>query len=180
MINLNLELFILLLILLFAGYWFIQTYILVVTIQGESMHPTLLSGDQVIAVRHWPFKWLSRGQIAIFQLPDVLLGSIDKQDTNDDALIKSKDSDIRGVLIIKRVIGLPGDRIITDLLDVQENLRDELVMKHDQYGKRVWIIPHGCCFVKGDSHGLYSTILGPIPNRFLIGAVMGKINKPKL
>ncbi len=87
-----------------------------VTLMGESMQPTLLSGDAIIGERiskfmHRPFK---RGDIISFRvgkemlrfIPAAFLETISEFSTFPKLTLR-----IHGIHINKRIVGLPGERI---------------------------------------------------------------------
>ncbi len=74
------------------GYLFIHNYFYIVKVVGFSMLPYLKNGDRVLVMRHYPPRWIRRGQVALL-----------------DAWPELKTSN-QGYLI-KRVVGLAGDNL---------------------------------------------------------------------
>lgn len=80
---------------------------------------------------------------------------------------------------IKRVVGLPGSTIITSVTDLPENLKLQQLKFHDEKGKRVWNVPPGHFFAKGDASGVDSTTWGPLPFNNFWGIVVVKLPTKK-
>src|SRR5436190_7901156 len=72
-----------------------RAFLVVVTIRNESMQPTLRDGDRILIIRHWPSRWLHRGQIVI-----VWPGSL--PDHSPTAFSESES-------FVERIFGMPGD-----------------------------------------------------------------------
>jgi len=51
---------------------FVRMCLSVITVWGHSMQPTLVPGDCLLVLRHWPGKWLRKGQIVVGDLSQVL------------------------------------------------------------------------------------------------------------
>lgn len=69
-------------------FWALNKYVIAnCTVSGISMEPTFDNGDRVVAVRHAQLK---RGEIVVIDAPDE-----------------------PGALYIKRIIGMPGDTIVS-------------------------------------------------------------------
>ncbi len=101
-----------------------------IVVPTSSMAPTIEAGDQILVSR-------------IFNADDLKTGDI--------IVFKSNYSD---ELLIKRIIGTPGDHVvITENGDVYINgkLLDEPYVKYPggKYGE--WTVPAGCYFVLGDN-----------------------------
>jgi len=138
--------------------------LLMIRVQGRSMAPFLLPGDRVIVLRYWPSKWLSKGQVAVF-VPPL------SENEDQEPLTPTSNR----LLFIKRVIGLPGDTVITDLRDLPEFERASQAPAYNEDGKRVWHIPPDHFFAKGDSFGTDSLTWGPIPNDRLVGVMLVRL-----
>ena len=103
----------------------------------------------MLIVRHWPKKWLKKGQIVIGNYSNIT--AISQHDLKDN-------------LYIKRVYGLPGESLsvhISQLWD--DNIRDREKGFYNADGYRNWNIPLNSYFVKGDGPGGDSLLWGPIP-----------------
>ncbi len=131
-----------------------------VHVDGRSMSPALEDGDRVLALRYWPARWLRRGQIVVWSLPP---GPLPVPGLRAD-----------GQIFIKRIAGLPGDTVILPALDSRWSVGLE---PREHYGLDLsaWAIPRGHCFLKGDSLGLDSTSLGPVPLRSIRGVVLARL-----
>lgn len=126
----------------------------VVTVQGQSMAPTLLAGDRLLVCRCWPTRWLRRGHLVLIGPPE---GGADASPW-----------------FIKRLVGLPGDTLVTSINEVPEHLRLSHLAWYDAQGHRAWEIPPGHIFVRGDNRdgSVDSTAWGPLPARQVQGIVM--------
>jgi len=144
-----------------VSYFLIRTFLYVITIKGGSMYPALVSGDRVLVLRHWSARWLKRGQILIGFPPPAFANKA------TDALERS--------FIIKRVIGLPGDTLVTSISDLPDFERPLWLDQHSDDGQRVWHIPRQHVFVKGDSVGTDSLTWGPLPFSNVAGIVLLKL-----
>ena len=142
-------------------FFLIRFFLYIITIKGTSMHPALAPGDRVLVLRHWPGHWLKRRQILIGFPPSAFVNKA------TDALEQS--------FIIKRVIGLPGDTLVTFISDLPEFERPLQLGQHSDDGQRVWHIPPQHVFVKGDSVGTDSLTWGPIPFNNVAGIVLLKL-----
>ncbi len=77
-------------------------------VPSGSMEPTLLIGDELLATKY-PYGYSSASLPAIFELPSTprILGALPKR---GDVVVFRWPGD-RAQVWVKRVIGLPGDRI---------------------------------------------------------------------
>lgn len=148
-------------ILLLMGV-LIRRYLAVVTVENVSMLPTLEPGDRMLVVRHWPNKWLHRG--------DIVLVWPSRTSPIGPTLLEVKS-------YIKRVVGLGQETITTSLIE-----RVETVSLHEQDAgnhqhQQVWQIPPGHIFVCGDNResSLDSRTWGPLPLHSVLGVVLMKL-----
>lgn len=127
-------------------------------IPSESMSPTLEIGDSVLAVK---FAYLitepQRGDLAVFKDPE-------------------------GVLAIKRLVGLPGDRVAVrdGVLYVngkrtRESYVDYELTDSTFYGPEK--VPSGHVYLMGDnrSNSKDSRVFGPVPEEDLRGQVLVRV-----
>jgi len=126
-----------------------------VAIQGDSMEPTVGAGDVALVSRLTDVEHdLRRGDLVVFHDPE-------------------------GTLSLKRVVGLPGDRvaILDAVLMVDERSVDEpyvdLARIDGLYFGRV-IVPAGRVFVMGDNRArsIDSRDYGPVDNQRIVGHVL--------
>lgn len=143
-----------------------RALLFLVQVEGWSMYPTFHHGERVVALRFWPRRWLHRGQIVVWQIPS------ERQPL-------SMPKSMGGKLYIKRLVGLPGDVVTADISTWPEPLRAMLKSAYDDQGRRIWHVPTGHCFVKGDSPGLDSRTVGPIPFHALRGLVIVRLPRRK-
>src|SRR5579871_3548497 len=96
-----------LILLICAMFGFMSNYI-----PSESMEPTLSPGDHILTMRSWlayPFGMLpNRGDIIVFKISDDKLAGPDERTANAATRSGAKTQD---EILIKRVVGLPGDRV---------------------------------------------------------------------
>jgi signal peptidase I len=144
---------------------FIRIALVVVTVQSFSMSPTLKHGDRVLVFRYWPARWLRKGHIVIVQPPSPEMRYLTKP-----------------VPFVKRVVGLPGDTVVTYLNQLNEYYRARLSDAHDEAGSRTWHVPPGHLFVRGDYvlGGTDSLSWGPIPFKSIQGIVLMKLSRDPL
>ena len=140
----------------------IRTFLFLVQVEGWSMSPTYRPGDRLIALRYWPQRWLRRGQIVVWKMsPQLLMASMPEA-------MGSKH-------YIKRIIGLPGDKVTAPVLHLPDPLEGEMLLAEAKQEVKSWRIPSGYCFVKGDSPGFDSTFVGPIPLGTLRGLILARL-----
>ena len=162
---------IIVLVIVVSGFlcsiFLIRRTLWVVTVSGSSMDPTLVDGDRVLMVRGWPAWWRRRGQI-------VVLTPWAAPETGPPPPAET--------LYIKRVIGLPGDTLVTRLDELHADLQTALRTHHDAAGQRRWHIPPGHCFVRGDypRRGADSLGWGPAPSERVRGWVLLRLERAAL
>lgn len=130
-----------------------------VEVTGESMYPTLLDKEQLIVEKvSMNFGEVERGDIVVFNSPEQ-----------------------PEILVIKRVIALPGDSVmlsegnvilngntlIEDYLAAETSTRGKLKLKEGESVK----VPDGTIFVLGDNRGnsTDSRDFGPISQDSIVG-----------
>lgn len=143
-----------------------RAFLVIVTVTNTSMQPTLVEGDRVLVVRHWPRRWLRRGQIVIvwpFAFPE-------------------KGPAPFGVPLpfIKRVTALPGDIFVT-----YADQANRYFLEHERPFDKLDLrwnnhIPAEHLFAYGDNpvDSFDSRTWGPIPFRGVLGVVILKPTRP--
>lgn len=129
----------------------------VVIVRGQSMEPTLTPEDRVLVCRFWPQRWLRRGQIVLV----CPWGSPEEEYTR----------------FIKRIVGMPGDTLVTSLDEVPEDIRASHAAFYDAQQRRTWQVPSGHIFVRGDNRqgSIDSTLWGATPMGRVYGIVLRKL-----
>lgn len=148
-------------ILILCG-WLLHLFLMVVVVEGRSMSPTLEPGDRVIAVRHWPARWLRRGDIVLVWPWHVPSSG-------------ARFPEVRP--FIKRVVGLSGEVFPPTGNDANTNNGLFYPNTDGQFQQRTWYIPAGALFVCGDnrSDSLDSRRWGPLPLKNVLGVVVRKL-----
>ncbi len=128
---------------------------MVVLVFGTSMEPTLHHEDKVLIWKPLG-PWLpKRDEIVPADIQRVASIPEPKQHT-----------------VIKRVKGLPGDRLKTYLKDVHYRVQEQVAHLYREQGERTWLVPQGHCFLMGDGTGTDSRVWGAIPHSALLGRVI--------
>lgn len=162
--------FFLLIIVISLGILYLRISLLIVTIHGLSMSPTLQPGDRVLVWRHYPPRWLKEGQIILvwpekYPSPRILQA------------ISIKQKHQTTTLFIKRVVGLPNSTIVTRFTDLPDKaIQSQKLSLYDAEGRMVWDIPTRHFFVQGDTRGIDSTSWGPLPFRCFRGIMLIKLS----
>jgi signal peptidase I len=139
----------------------VRTTLIVATVESKSMSPTLVHGDRVLILRYWPRGWLRRGHIVLVYPWPAIRG---KETTGT-------------VPFIKRVVGLPGDTLVTSIKDLDQFHQASELAAHDSDGNRTWQIPPGHLFVRGDYPigGWDSLSWGPVSFSCVLGLMVMKL-----
>lgn len=137
----------------------------IITIHNQSMEPTLYHGDRVLAVRYWPTRLLRHNQIVLvcWPWPEGEFGP----------------GPFGFVPYIKRIRGLPGDKIVTqdngviDPIDLDNTSDAQL----NELPLRKWFISEGYIFVQGDNprRNMDSRRWGPVPIQSVVGVVVKRM-----
>jgi signal peptidase I len=136
-----------------------RRFLVVVSVEQESMAPALHHGDRVLACRHWPQRWLRKGQVVLLQ-------------PQQSQTIRKP---VHPPVFIKRLVGMPGETFVTHLAELDEHKRPQFRHIYDSAGNRTFHLASTHCFVQGDS--LYSTDSrdwGPIPLSSIVGVMVAK------
>lgn len=130
-------------------------FILVAQIDGRSMEPTLTDGQHVITARH--FTSYDRDDIIAFNFT-MNPGTADEYQE----------------FHVKRIIGMPGDKVTVDGKQVYVN--DQLVIEDGErdYGKASYKLTDTQYFVMGDNYDVSydSRMHGPIEEDDILGEVV--------
>ncbi|NNN13234.1 MAG: signal peptidase I [Acidimicrobiaceae bacterium] len=129
-------------------------------IPSGSMLPTLQIGDRILVDKlSYDFHKVNRGDMVVFRTPPA--------DTGDPGI---KD-------LVKRVIGLPGDRISSSggsvYIDGKKLAEPWLPYGTKTFGITTQTVPAGDIFVMGDNRGNSkdSRVFGPISEKLIVGRV---------
>lgn len=136
------------LIIFLVIHFTVQNYM----VEGTSMRPSL-NNNQFVLVNKlaYLFHAPERGDVIVFHWP---------VDTTKD--------------LIKRVIGLPGDTIVTTINTVQVNgvvLKEPYISMPVNPGGKTWVVPPNDYFVLGDNRPVSddSRDWGYVPRSYIIG-----------
>lgn len=151
----------LVLILLTVGI-LIRHYLVVVTVESESMTPTLQPGDRVLVVRHWPTTMLRKEQI-------VLVWSSRTASTGPTLF--------EAMPFIKRIVALGEETLTMSSADGTETMHSQPEDTTDPPHQQIWDIPKEHIFVRGDNrqNSLDSLTWGPISMENVLGVVLMKL-----
>lgn len=116
--------------------WFVMSYVIMLAfVPTSSMEPTINSQSFVLGLRMFE---LNREDIIVFESP------VDFPDYNG----------ISGTLLVKRIIGMPGDHIEISDGDVFVNgteLSENYLQFSMEFPDANWEVPQDCYFVMGDN-----------------------------
>lgn len=122
-----------------------------IRVDGSSMEPTLSSGEFVVVNKMaYKFGTPKISDVVVFHFP---------RDPQQE--------------YIKRVIGLPGDRVVVSDGQVYVNdvkLQEDYIASAPQYEDQ-WIVPEDAIFVLGDNRNNSSDShnWGPVPMNYVVG-----------
>lgn len=142
-----------------AAICVIRSIFLIVTVEHQSMLPTLQHGDRVLALRRGFHRWIRRGSIVLVPPPD------------------SDDLPEHFGLYIKRVVAL-GEATITLPFPQQNSPSFEhTTAQQDVPEEKTWQIPRNHLFVCGDNraNSIDSRRWGPIPLSNIRGLVLSRL-----
>lgn len=142
----------------------IRRHFFIARVKGPSMAPTLAHGDSALVWRVSKGSRLKMGDIIVFLMEFPIA---------EPGLSPHKSVERLG---IKRVVGLEGDTIKTYLETVPKPMREAIAQYYDKDGTRTWTVPQSHIFVMGDSAGVDSSLLGPVPAERVLGKVLLRIN----
>lgn len=143
-----------------AGWW-LRRRLVVVTVTGRSMEPTLHHGDRVLA-RRVPGRAVRTGQLVVLDWPAGVAGPAERADAADPAGAVRAAQD-RGRRMLKRVIAVAGEPVPPGALPEPVPLGT--------------VVPPGRLVVRGDNADLShdSRQLGYLDDRLLLGVVMRRL-----
>lgn len=134
--------------------------LLVVTVENRSMVPTLEAGDRVLMIRHWPARWLRKGQIVLIEAG--------RGATAGPTLFAVKP-------YIKRIVALGGEMLTISHTSIAAHNYSNNKINYEQ-SQQVWQIPTGHLFVQGDSpQSVDSRTWGPLPLQSVLGVALMKL-----
>lgn len=148
--------------MLSVSWLFARGLLVVVTVENQSMAPTLEPGDRVLVLRRIARR-PNRGDIVIvwpWNFPPAGPKPFGVTDP-----------------FIKRVTGMPGQTIATSITEIHTTLQARERAAHDSDGRRTWYIPVDHYFVRGDQPigGFDSLSWGPVPLSAILGVVIAKL-----
>ena len=144
----------------------IRYFLVIISVSGSSMSPTLEHGERVVALRHWPVRWLTHKQIVV--------GDFEKLPG-----FTAETAKLLGGYFIKRVAGLSGEKITMNKKDLPEPNYFSWIDAGKEGEDVSWQIPAGHFFVVGDSfESRDSRLWGPIPLAAYCGIMLLKLSDP--
>ena len=148
-----------LLLSLVAGACIIHWGLLIVTVEHQSMHPTLQHGDRVLALRRGFRRWIRRGSIVLVTSPH-------------DAELPEPPS-----LFIKRVVALGETTITLPLWHPNSPTPAHTVVQQPVLEEKTWHILRHHLFVCGDNRAgsVDSRACGPIPLSCIRGLILTRL-----
>lgn len=151
---------ILLLVVLFIAVS--RVLLFIVNIKSTSMSPTLIDGDQILAVKYWPKIFLRKNLIVIVELP-------------------FSTGEVENHLVIKRIIGTYKDVIRMDWADILMEHRPQEQMHYHDTGVKTCTIPQGYIFVLGDNliSSSDSRIWGPLSTELVKGVMVAVLPRKR-
>ena len=152
---------------LIAGLFLLRIGLLVVTIRGESMYPTLQHGDRILVLRRWLAGNPRKGQVVVFDLA----AGLEEQKLS---------ADLQEACYVKRVVAVAGETFSAKLF---ANALPEIELaarrKPAQTASQVesWQIPSKHLFVCGDNEeqSIDSRMWGPLPLSNVLGMMVMKL-----
>lgn len=158
------------LFMLIAGLLLLRTGLLVVTIRGQSMHPTFQHGDRILVLRRWLAGRPRKGQVIV--LTPVMV-----------PVEQPIFAEFREACYVKRIVATAGETFSATLY---ANALPEIVLasrkRPAQLSSQVesWQIPDDHVFVCGDNYeeSIDSRSWGPLPLRNVRGMMVMKLSRP--
>lgn len=171
----------------------IRKFLVIATIQGKSMYPTLDTGDRVLVLTFWPPCWLRRGQIIVCDISRTYTNKSLSAHETDSFLSQSPNASVASLSnftvqptnksqspgissppkLIKRIVGLPGDIMYIPKSSLHPVIQEKFCSDCDPKGNMVWRVPCYSYFVRGDGIlSVDSVVYGPLPFRSFVGLVL--------
>jgi signal peptidase I len=141
----------LILAIFLAALLILRKALFIAVVLGDSMAPALASGDKLLVLSLFPQSLLRKGQIVV----------LDYQYADNP--------------LVKRIIGLPGDKVSVPLTELPSNVYIESEYLEKTTSHYIWSIPPESYFVKGDAGGTDSTRFGPTSFSSLRGIALIKL-----
>jgi signal peptidase I len=161
-----LSILVLALVLLAIFVFILRKFLWVATVEGESMLPTLNPGDKLLVMKSLDVSKLYKSEIVIVEPPFNF----------SDKKVRTEQSK---PLLIKRIVGLPGDAVRSTVFVPVVTSNSEKVIDQVVEEARSWEVPDGFCFVQGDNlvGSSDSRSWGPIPLNNVRGIVIYRFKK---
>jgi signal peptidase I len=149
--------------LLGGTFWFLRKGLLVVTVQGQSMSPTLSSGDRLLVLRRALAGRLRKGSIVVVRRAPAEMNQRERRSENQ-------------MSYVKRLVALSGETFTAPVHTVWLEEEEAFAGQHGTQ-TRSWVIPPEHLFVCGDNreHSVDSRIWGPLPSRNVVGVMLLKL-----
>lgn len=141
----------------------LRRFLVIITIEGTSMSPTLEPGDRIVAIRWGHPSLLRKGSIVL--VSPISSGSSEIDLFGDEPPF------------IKRIVAVSGDVVISSLDEIDESNRLNVEAQYDAEGERMWFVPAGHVFFRGDAPtgGFDSLTWGPLPTQRVLATMIGQL-----
>jgi signal peptidase I len=100
-------------LLIGAGAIVLRVLLVVVTVRGRSMEPTLRNGDRVL-VRRISLNQVRRGQLVVFRLPERARGPAGTSPAGPPPRPVRRGRSLDDQFLVKRAVAVSGDAVPTD------------------------------------------------------------------
>jgi len=141
-----------LLLIIFTNLLLIRKSLLIVSVKGYSMTPTLQPDDRVLIFRYLPMKFLRKNNIVLISQKNENEGRADKFSP-----------------CIKRITGLPGEIMPSRVENNIGNDENQFINNSD-----ILVVPEKHFYLQGDNYekSIDSRHWGPIPFSRFMGVVV--------
>jgi signal peptidase I len=148
-------------VIAFAIVLLLHYILLEVTVENRSMAPALEAGDRVLMIRHWPTRWLRKGQIVLIE---------------PGRGVAAEATFFAATLYIKRIVALGGETLTISHTGIAAGNDSFNHKRNNEQSQPVWHIPAGHLFVQGDSpQSMDSRTWGPLPLQCVLGVALMKL-----